>query len=75
MTEFVTFYQCAHGRLQFCVHSKFVSRSVNSDGANPEVDSNVGPIRNLPLHGSYLPKWHPAVGSHAALAHTEEIPS
>lgn len=47
----------------------FLSRAVNSDGANPEDDSNVSLVWDLSLHGSHVTKWHTDVGSCPASAH------
>lgn len=53
----------------------FVSRSLDSNGANSEADSHVGLVRDLPLHGGHIPEWHSALGSYAATSHPKEIPS
>lgn len=52
-----------------------MSRFINSNGANPKVDSHVSFVWDLPLHGRDVAEWYPAVGSHSASPHSEEIPS
>lgn len=48
----------------------FTSRSVNPYGADLEADSHVSLVRDLPLYGSHVSQWYPAVGSHAAASHS-----